>query len=328
MQYTSIYIFNNLIMHYQILHEQEQFALQLRSERKHKLREKQTRKPSIIFPHMHIPEDNELLRYGMSRLYNGFMIHTGECGLLVDPGVDFMYRWLCSWYQVSDIDGIFASHQHIDHMGGMPVVLEWLLRAGKMVDILLTPESIADSAIPSYYLGTHPERANHRIRYLDREEWIDLVYMKIQTISHFHGIACYGLSTIVAGKKITHISDTGYATLVSDEEWNKIPGKEKIIWRPEILEKHESIRNAVHGSDVAIINMDALDYRSVSETHMSARDIIDMVKNNNVWQLIITHINPVWQYSKEWIEWLRGFIEEESGVKVMIPGKEWFEVFI
>ena len=103
-------------------------------------------------------------------------------------------------------------------MGGMSVVLEWLLRARKMVDILLTPESIADAAIPRYYLGTHPERANHRIYHLDNEKLIDLPNMQIQTISHFHGIACYGFSTTIAGKKITHISDTGYATLVRDEE--------------------------------------------------------------------------------------------------------------
>ena len=309
-------------MNYSSLHTEEQQALQLRSERKHKLGKKQTRNPSIIFPRMHIPDDNDVLRYGMSWLYNGFMIQTPDYGLLVDPGVDFMTRWLSSWYQVSDVDGAFATHQHIDHMGGTPVVLEWLLRARKMVDILLTPESIADAAIPRYYLGTHPERANHSIHYLDAEKIIDVTKMQIQTIPHFHGIACYGCSTTIAGKKITHISDTWYATLVRDEEWEKIPGKDTIIWRPEILKKHESLRRAVHGSDIAIINMDALDYRSVSGTHVSARDIIDMVKDNSVWLLIIAHINPVWQCSEEWIEWLRGFVEAESGVKVVIPGKE------
>lgn len=313
-------------MNYAGLHSQEQETLVLRKERKLKLKEKvPVTSHKIIFPSIHIPEDNELLRYGMSWLYNGFMIQTPNYGLLVDPGVDYMYRWLHSWYNVSDIDGIFASHQHIDHMGGMPVVLEWLLRAGKMVDVILTPESIADAAIPRYYLGTHPERANHTIHYLDEEKIIDLDRIKIQTIPHYHGIACYWFSTMIAGKKITHISDSGYATLVHDDEWEKIPWRDKIIWRPHILEKHELLRKALHGSDIAIINMDALDYRSVSGTHVSARDIIDMLKGNSIGLLIIAHINPVWQYSEEWIEGLSGFIEQESGVKVLIPGKDGLE---
>lgn len=306
--------------------EWEQKAMQLRRDYKYFVQQQQEIIGNkIIFPAIHVQETDDVLRYGMPWLYNGFMIATPGHGLLVDPWVDFSYRWLKSWYPISWCDSMFITHQHIDHVGWAAVFLERLLRARKMINIILTPETIADMCIPQYYLWASPERASHRLTLLDQEKQIQCGPYTIQTISHFHGIACYGFSTMVNGKKITHISDTGYATLVRDDEWSKVPWKDMIVWKPIIIEKYETLRQALHGSDVAVINLDALNYRSVSTTHASARDIIDMVKDNNIDAVIIAHINPVWNYEPGRIQQFQEFIQDETWVKTVIPWKDWLE---
>lgn len=315
-------------MNRQQLFEWDKLALELRKERKYKLSIRpEISDNKIIFPAHHISEhDNTLLRYAMNPLYNGFAIVWPEGGLFVDPGIDFGYRRVKSGYPISRCDVLYISHQHIDHCGGAPELLEWLLRAGKHIDICMTPETAAEWNIPAYYLGNNPERAHHELHRLDKEKIIWCRWCTLQTIPHFHGISCYGFSTVVDDKKITYISDTGYATLIKDDEGEKIPGEDDIVWKPHIVTKYESLRTALRGSHVAIVNMDTFTYRKgVSKTHSSAWDIIDMVKDNEINNLIIAHIMPNVHYTSKWIEELRVFIEQETGVKTWIPGESGLE---
>lgn len=309
------------------LQDGEAKAMQLRNDYKDLL----SKKPpvewnKIIFPAIHISEWDDMLRYGMCWLYNWFMIITPEHGLLVDPGVDFSYRWMKSWYPISRCDTMYITHQHIDHVWWAPTYLEWLLRGRKMINIMLTPETIEDGNIPKYYLWSSPERASHNVTLLDAEKEIDCWPYKLQTIQHFHGAVCYGFSTVINDKKISHISDTWYATKVRDSEWEKLVWKEKVIWAPlEILEKRESLRNAIHWSDTVIINMEVMDYAKNSYTHATAYDIIDMVKDNDIKNLIISHINPCGQYTLEWMKDLQEFVQEQSWVTTIIPGRDGLE---
>ena len=127
--------------------------MQLRNDYKNKLALRpELAVNKIVFPPIHIQEDDDILRYGMCWLYNGFAILTPEHGIFVDPGIDFSYRWLKAKYPVTRCDSIIVTHQHIDHGGGVTALLEWLLRARKMVNLLLTQETIDEGNIPKYYL--------------------------------------------------------------------------------------------------------------------------------------------------------------------------------
>jgi len=105
----------------------------------------------------------------MNPLYNGFAIVGPMGGLFVDPGIDFSFRRLKSGYPISRCDALYISHQHIDHCGRTPELLEWLLRASKHIDICMTPETVAEGNIPAYYLGNNPERAHHELHRIDTE---------------------------------------------------------------------------------------------------------------------------------------------------------------
>lgn len=309
------------------LQEGEKMALQLRKDYKELLwqQPKYEWKNKILFPAMHIQEDDTILRYGMPWIYNGFGIVTSQYGLLVDPGVDFPYRWIKSWYQVNWCDGMFITHQHIDHVYGASLYLEWLLRAWKMIDIVLTPSTIEDGSIPKYYLWASPERSSHNLMLLDWEKDFQCWPYKLTSFEHYHWIPCYWFTTVIDAKKITHISDTWYSIKVQDDEWEKIIWKDKVRWFQKIIEKHEKLREVAHWSDILIINMDVLEYRKVSITHLTAYDIIDIVKDNNIKDLIIAHMNPCGNYSASWIDELREFIQSETWVRVTIPWKDWLE---
>jgi ribonuclease BN (tRNA processing enzyme) len=72
--------------------------------------------------------------------------------------------------------------------------------------------------------------------------------------------------------------------------------------------------------------MDTFTYRKrVSKTHSSAWDIIDMVKDNEIDNLIIAHIMPNAHYANKWIEELKLFVEQETGVRTWIPGERGLE---
>jgi len=58
--------------------------------------------------------------------------------------------------------------------------------------------------------------------------------------------------------------------------------------------------------------MEVMDYAKNSYTHATAYDIIDMVKDNDIKNLIISHINPCGQYTLEWMKDLQEFVQEQT----------------
>lgn len=280
----------------------------------------------IIFPKMHIPKDNQQLRHGLSWLYNGFLIYLPNLVMVVDPGIDFLYRLGISQTQISQINTIFISHGHLDHAGGANVISDWLIRSQQDTEII-APKSVFDqkeisdfhSGASAHANGWKPPHFSTIIAETTPTQLAHGGYL-LKPIPLHHGIECYGFSINYKDRLITYISDTGYAKKIKTTSGLFLVGNPKVEGTFEsITEKFDDIYKAILQSHTLIVNIETLQYNKNSKTHLTVHDVIDMVDKSQVRQLIVAHVNPQAELDEAWGQTIAEYIQQQTGRKCFAP---------
>jgi|GEM_PF-2624948 len=279
----------------------------------------------IIFPVNHIPKDNLQLRRGLPWLYNGFIVYLPNMVMLVDPGVDILYRLAISQLNIAEINTMFVSHAHLDHVSGANSVSDWLIRAQQNTEII-APESVfAEKEISAYHAGSTAHytgwKNSHFSTIFKKDTQLKLTHgdYLLEPIALDHGAECYGFKLHYNNKVLTYISDTGYAKKVRIESDVYEIGQPVPAGAVEILQKNDWIRAAIKNSDTLIINVESLFYRANSTTHLCVYDAIDLIKDNGISEVIIAHCNPVAELDLNWAKEIADFIQESTQVKTHYP---------
>jgi|GEM_PF-2813444 len=63
----------------------------------------------------------------------GYYLQTGECGIVIDPGFNFIENFQDFAYSFVDIDKVFITHAHNDHVSDLESILSLLYRYNKDV---------------------------------------------------------------------------------------------------------------------------------------------------------------------------------------------------
>lgn len=301
---------------------------QIRDNRKLQMRKnamRSSKKSQLVIPAYHIPVTDKQLREGISWLYNGFLIYLPGLVMLVDPGVDILYRMSLSKINISQINTMFISHGHLDHVAGANVVSDWLIRSLQKTQIL-APESVfEEKEISSYHAGfkTHKSgwKNSHFATILEKKA-IDLEHgnYRLEPLRLQHGIQCYGFNLYYEGKKISYISDTGYAKKIKTDKGEfSLSEKQQQGQFISIIGKHTYIKKAVAGADLLIVNVETYEYKDNSDTHLTIYDVIDLVKDNGVKTILLSHLNPVSELGEEWGKELSRFVTQNTGIKALYP---------
>lgn len=283
----------------------------------------------IVFPRMHIPTTNSQLRYGLPWLYNGFIIYLPNLVMLVDPGVDILYRLAISNIAISQINTLFVSHGHLDHVGGANVILDWLIRAQQNTEIVAPKAVFRDKEISDFHAGikTHASgwKSTQFPTIAKAGKPIELTHgdYKLKPIRLHHGVECYGFRITFDSKSIVYISDTGYAKTVQTTEEQFAVGKNdyKGLF-VKIKNKHKELRRTIRDCDILIVNIETLEYNKNSKTHLTVYDVIDMVRNNKINKLIVAHINPTGELGEHWVRDITEYIQYSTGTKCYYPTRE------
>jgi metal-dependent hydrolase (beta-lactamase superfamily II) len=136
--------------------------------------------------------------------------------MLVDPAVDILYRLATSNVNISNINTVFISHGHLDHVGGANVISDWLIRAQQNTEIVAPKSVFEEREISSYNAGTKAHHSGWQNTHFPTEinsgENIKLShgdYLMIP-IKLDHGAECYGFKLSYASGTVAYISYTGY----------------------------------------------------------------------------------------------------------------------
>ena len=271
----------------------------------------------IFFPKMLISKNNTQLRYGLSWLYNGFIIKIDSFVMAVDPGVNFLLRLTENKYDITTINKLYISHLHIDHSADANTLMEYLIRADKKIEIFAPKTVYQTNTISKFHSGEKLSFNNNIQSYsIDENSKFKINTVNINFFPLYHGVECYGFSIKYKDKKISYISDTGYAREIKVKNKTlKVEDIKDPIIADKIIIKNEIIKKEVQHSDIIICNIDSFVYTKNSKTHLCILDLLDILKDSNCKKLILAHINPIGEVLyKEWGNRISKYIKKETSI--------------
>lgn len=288
----------------------------------------------IIFPEYHLTNKNKQLLTIKGWFYNGFLIYLPEFVMLVDPGIEITYRLDISGIKINSINTMFVSHGHLDHVAGANVVMDWLISNDSPTQIITTKQVIEDGEISPYHAGLLNDKLGwepqHFTTYLDNQKSIKTKNgnYELTPIEMDHGIDCYGFKLKTDKTSISYLSDTGYSKQIEsknttlnvgdNDNYGVIPDK--------ILKKNDFIKDSVKGSDYLIINMETFSYRKKTKTHLNYFDVIDIATNNDIKNLIVSHINPSGTTNSLWRKEMEKNLNRDLDCNIYLPEESGLEI--
>ncbi len=229
--------------------------------------------------------------------FNGFILDLDGSLILVDPGVDFYTRFTATGLSANDIQTVIITHNHIDHTADTLVFLEKVLRNESKKITLYISDDAFKTKIPEYYQNKLKE-AKHIIFHLLKDsgqvqEYKILDRYPAKFIPLYHSCPdTFGFKIDIDGKVFGYVTDTGYAIKVKTDLGNYDSDKTEGEFA-SIEEKHQYIKDFYSDVDIALVNINALEYNKHSKYHLSGWDLLDLFKDSLVKQVLLQHISPV-----------------------------------
>lgn len=96
-----------------------------------------------------------------------FSVYLEDNGhkILIDMGPEFRLQTLAN--NITDIDGVFLTHGHYDHIAGVPELFRAAALLGKQINVYAAEETLAElKRCYGYMFGTYQENGKDRIRWL------------------------------------------------------------------------------------------------------------------------------------------------------------------
>lgn len=201
----------------------------------------------------------------------GYLLRTGDSLSLVDCGGGVASSFLKQGFRPTDVDRIFISHTHSDHVGELPLFIQMIYLAGrkKSLDIYLPAEFVEpfERFLPAVYLIK--EKLPFEINLIGYES--GFVYdadFRLTAIgnNHLRGHAdllsrldlpnrmqCHCLSIVAGGKSIFYSADVLNFADVRD-------------------------------------HLDGHDYVFLETTHIDLEEFLDYAQEIQVGQYVMTHL--------------------------------------
>lgn len=130
---------------------------------------------------------------------NAFFIKTGQHAFLVDAGISckqIKLRLQAIGHHISEIEGIFITHEHTDHIKGLPVLLK-----RHPIPVYLTPRT---------YTHSNLQLDRRLLRMIEAHDRIDIGNTVVESRSKLHDAADPCLFTFYyKSRKISIITDLG-----------------------------------------------------------------------------------------------------------------------
>jgi len=149
----------------------------------------------------------------------GYFLFMGGKGIVIDPGFDFIRNFFQEQFRLSDIDYIFVTHAHVDHMADLEALFSLLHRSGKdkpdeekkKVDLFV---NLGTMKKLSSWINLEETYIN-RIKVLDKEQTIKLEDLQVTaTRAKHHEILdkTYSLGYVfeAGGVRVGFTGDTGW----------------------------------------------------------------------------------------------------------------------
>ena len=311
-----------LSMH-QHLQKNDQQRIAIRQAAKRFAQSSASKSVEVYIPPMHLQPEHDQLRTIVPWHYNGFIVKLPGYTLAVDPGVNFAYRLQLGGFDITSIDGIFVSHDHIDHVHDAAVLIEILHRIGKGTVIYTTHKTIDDGKISRYHAGLEKPDGLTRTTFIEDSQQVELPNgMTMEFVALHHGTPCYGLRILMADKLVVgYISDTGYSKELLPLAQEFVDPKKALDNFPDTNAECQTV---ISGASLAICNIDGYWHNKNSLTHMAAIDAAHLLGVVRPDRALLTHLNPMGELpdANQWCQDIATEVAQLSGISVQAAGPD------
>ncbi|ABR49200.1 beta-lactamase domain protein [Alkaliphilus metalliredigens QYMF] len=196
---------------------------------------------------------------------SGYLLEDKEIKILVDCGNGVLSRFFQHCHDINELDAIFISHLHPDHMSDL-MVMKYAIGIGQM-------QGKVKQSIP-IYLPSSPKEDYDRIQYNDafvrhmiaEDTEVNIKGIKINFKKTNHPVECYGMSFEKNGKRLVYSGDTKYFPEL------------------EVFAKNCDLFLCEGG----ILEKDITE----NTPHLSAKQAAEIALNANLKRVVLTHFWP------------------------------------
>lgn len=196
-------------------------------------------------------------------------VSTGRESILVDCGGDVLQRAMQAGIEVHSISGVIITHEHPDHVGGWPLLVEKLWLHGRTApihvygpaDALRQAQTIFGSFDTSRWEGV-PEIVWHPVALEEKTEFLHVGSLRFVASPGDHGVKVIGIriDNTETGASVCYSADT----------------------RPS-----QSIARLAHRCDLLIHEASG-----DSPVHSTARDAAEIAAASGSRRLVLVHLPP------------------------------------
>lgn len=263
--------------------------------------------------------------WSFQQYFNGFVLAFGEELMIIDPGADFYSRLTQSGLNINDTRAVFVSHKHIDHLAGLPLILDMLIKLNRSVDLIMSQDTFDE--VLTDFLREQLAEGRHNINLIlitasdyevaSKVKWNAL--RSIQLVSLYHSAPhTFGFRVKHDEKEFLYISDAGYSKQIETDKGIFEPNQAEGNFK-KIVSKHDSLREFAQSADIAIVNINDLFYNRHAHTHLIGWDVIDIFKGSRLKKLVLQHLSPYNARGESNEEIYTSFFAEEK-YDCILPG--------
>jgi ribonuclease BN (tRNA processing enzyme) len=202
-----------------------------------------------------------------NRNASGLLVQINGEFLLFDIGNGILRQLARAIVDFKQVNNIFISHLHADHINDLPLLLKANLMVKKKEKVTIFGPSTIRKVIGAWFFEVYP----YLQRVLDQIEireikagCIEASGWKLEVFPVQHGIEAYGFKLLANGKTMVYSGDTGFS------------------------------EELIHASKNADILIHECSYPSEIEVkgHTSPLEVGRIAQQANVKQLVLTHFYP------------------------------------
>ncbi len=221
---------------------------------------------------------NKLILLGTSsgvpqpdRATSGYLLKTGDSLSLLDCGGGVSSSFLRRGLNPADLDRIFITHTHPDHVCELPLMIQMLYLAGRNDEITVyVPKEFVQSLksyLPAVYLFREKLTFDLNIAGYTPGAVYDELF-KLEAIANEHLVGNQGV-----------IEQFGYSNRMQSHCFSIDTGQSKLFYSGDI-HSFGDIRDHLDGNDIALIE----------STHYDLDELLELAPRIKVGKYILTHL--------------------------------------
>lgn len=212
------------------------------------------------------------MKDGPLRLRSSVLIEWGEKRFVVDVGPDFRQQMLRA--KINRIDGIFVTHPHYDHIGGLDDLRSWYLERRSAIPVVVSAET---------YQKLEDDR-NHLVKASCLNQALSAAMaLNFQVLDKDYGCG--------------HLAELPYTYVSYYQKSCKVTGFcfGNLAYLTDMSEYHEDIFEHLSGIETIIISVGPAKlpttFQGRKPSHLHLKQIEKFVARVGAKQYILTHIS-------------------------------------